>query len=167
MGIALFIFFSKVFATPNPCLRLASMNTFAMHMRARHAALCSRATASLATSSNRAKTYITKANRRQASQISTPIFTRTLATQTNNTNDEYGGFKAPHVSPWHSRGAWAMGTLFWFWILWRLKHDYKSWLGIEHPWDSHHGSDAHKDGHQKKKKNSPRGKKKKKKKKKK
>merc|ERR1712065_105994 len=82
MGIALFIFFSKVFATPNPCLRLASMNTFAMHMRARHAALCSRATASLATSSNRAKTYITKANRRQASQISTPIFTRTLATQT-------------------------------------------------------------------------------------
>lgn len=35
----------------------------------------------------------------------------------------------------------------WFWLLYRFSNDYKVFLGLEHPWDGHHGGDHAEHGH--------------------
>ena len=54
-------------------------------------------------------------------------------------SSEYGGFHAPHVSPVHENWGKGMMVLMWFWIFHRAREDGKAVLGLEHPWDAHHG----------------------------
>ena len=44
-----------------------------------------------------------------------------------------------------------VGGLMWFWILYRFSNDYKVFLGLEHPWDGHHGDEHGHDEHDEKK----------------
>jgi hypothetical protein len=42
--------------------------------------------------------------------------------------ETFHGFRYPHVSLLHRRLAVGYGGLAVFWVLWRFKHDYRTWL---------------------------------------
>lgn len=57
----------------------------------------------------------------------------------------YEGVTISKPKKWQLYGAHFFGGLMYFWILYRLKNDYKVFLGLEHPWDAHEHHDEHED----------------------
>jgi len=53
----------------------------------------------------------------------------------------FNNFRVPHVLSKHNRFALTAGAVMWVWVLYRMKNDYKTIFGLEHPWDHHHGGD--------------------------
>lgn len=50
----------------------------------------------------------------------------------------HSGAPKPIAGPFYRYTATALGATMWFWMFYRAKHDWKHWVGIEHPWDHHH-----------------------------
>lgn len=50
----------------------------------------------------------------------------------------HGGAPVPKAGPFYRYSATFLGATMWFWMFYRAKHDWKHWVGIEHPWDHQH-----------------------------
>lgn len=50
----------------------------------------------------------------------------------------HGGAPVPKAGPFYRYSATFLGATMWFWLFYRAKHDWKQWVGIEHPWDHAH-----------------------------
>ncbi|EGG21279.1 hypothetical protein DFA_01160 [Cavenderia fasciculata] len=50
-----------------------------------------------------------------------------------------GGHQPFHVAKHHKYISVALGTTMWFWVFYRAKQDWRSFLGLEFPWDHGHG----------------------------
>lgn len=50
----------------------------------------------------------------------------------------HGGAPVPKAGPFYRYSATLLGATMWFWLFYRAKHDWKQWVGIEHPWDHAH-----------------------------
>ncbi|DAZ94659.1 TPA: hypothetical protein N0F65_000939 [Lagenidium giganteum] len=69
---------------------------------------------------------------------------RTMASHSHAHGKNYPFGMHFHVSSVHKNLGIAYGTMLWLWVFWRAKQDGKVVLGLEHPWDHHHGGhDSH------------------------
>lgn len=50
----------------------------------------------------------------------------------------HGSAPVPQAGPFYRYAAIGLGATMWFWMFYRAKHDWKHWVGIEHPWDHGH-----------------------------
>lgn len=56
----------------------------------------------------------------------------------------YGGFHPPPVKRVHKNVALFIGTTMWFWVFWRLKHDWRHLFTSHRPYEiTHEGEDEH------------------------
>ncbi|CBK20622.2 uncharacterized protein [Blastocystis hominis] len=62
---------------------------------------------------------------------STQLVSRRLASTS-------GEWAPPHVNRMHKILGTVCETTMWLWIFWRAKHDWREFLGLEHPWEGHH-----------------------------
>ncbi|EAL67441.1 hypothetical protein DDB_G0279939 [Dictyostelium discoideum AX4] len=47
-----------------------------------------------------------------------------------------GGHHAPfHVSKVHKLLSVGLGTTVWFWVFYRAKQDWRTFVGVNYPWD--------------------------------
>lgn len=62
----------------------------------------------------------------------------TVMSHGHYTYTRHTGAPIPQAGPFYRYTATFLGATMWFWIFYRAKHDWKHWVGIEHPWDHQH-----------------------------